>query len=134
LPKHGQLFFMARQRIGAVKRYSSLGSGFKLAMRDLELRGAGNILGSEQSGHIATVGFDLYCQLLQRTVAKMKGERVRDIVDVDLDLDFIVLSPDRSDSSNAASIPSDYMEDETLRVRMYRRIAAVTRRTQIKEL
>jgi len=134
LPKHGHLFFMARQRIGAVKRYSSLGSGFKLAMRDLELRGAGNILGSEQSGHIATVGFDLYCQLLHRTVAKMKGERIHDIVDVDLDIDFVVLSPDRTDAAHAASIPVDYMEDETLRVRMYRRIAAVTRSAQIKDL
>lgn len=134
LPKHGHLFFMARQRIGAVKRYSSLGSGFKLAMRDLELRGAGNILGSEQSGHIATVGFDLYCQLLHRTVAKMKGERIHDIVDVDLDIDFITLSPDRSDAANAASIPVDYIEDETLRVRTYRRIAAITQSAQVKDL
>lgn len=134
LPKHGQLFFMARQRIGAVKRYSSLGSGFKLAMRDLELRGAGNILGSEQSGHIATVGFDLYCQLLHRTVARMKGEKPRDIVDVDLDLDFIALSPDRADADNAAAIPADFIEDETIRVRLYRRIAAITRAQQAKEM
>jgi transcription-repair coupling factor (superfamily II helicase) len=134
LPKHGQLFFMARQRIGAIKRYTSLGSGFKLAMRDLELRGAGNILGAEQSGHIATVGFDLYCQLLQRTVSKMKGEHVDPVVDVHLDLDFVVLSPDRADEPQAAVIPVSYIEDETLRVRMYRRIAGLTRRRQVKDL
>ncbi|HMO04717.1 MAG TPA: transcription-repair coupling factor [Kiritimatiellia bacterium] len=134
LPKHGQLFFMARQRIGAIKRYTSLGSGFKLAMRDLELRGAGNILGAEQSGHIATVGFDLYCQLLQRTVSRMKGEKVDPVVDVDLDLDFVVLSPDRADEPVAAVIPVSYIEDETLRVRIYRRFAALARRKQVRDL
>jgi transcription-repair coupling factor (superfamily II helicase) len=134
LPKHWQLFFMARQRIGAIKRYSSLGSGFKLAMRDLELRGAGNILGAEQSGHIATVGFDLYCQLLQRTVSKLKGEHVEPIVDVDLDLDFVVLSPDCDDEPQSAVIPVSYLEDETMRVRMYRRLAGLTRRQQVADM
>ncbi len=134
LPKHGQLFFMARQRIGAIKRYTSLGSGFKLAMRDLELRGAGNILGAEQSGHIATVGFDLYCQLLQRTVSKMKGEKLDPVVEVDLGLDFVVLSPDRADEPSAAVVPVSYIEDETMRVRMYRRVAGMTKRKQVREL
>jgi len=134
LPKHGRLFFMARQRIGALKRYSSLGSGFKLAMRDLELRGAGNILGSEQSGHIASVGFDLYCQLLQRSVARMKGEKTEPVIEVDLDLDFLALSPDRADEAHAAVIPVHYIEDENIRVRMYRRIAALAREKHVEEL
>jgi len=134
LPRHGQLFFMARQRIGAIKRYSSLGSGFKLAMRDLELRGAGNILGAEQSGHIATVGFDLYCQLLHRTVAKLKGEAEDPVIDTDLTLDFITLSPDLADAGHAAALPIEYMEDENVRVRMYRRIAAMTKPAEIVEL
>lgn len=134
LPKHGKLFFMARQRIGAIKRYSSLGSGFKLAMRDLELRGAGNILGSEQSGHIATVGFDLYCQLLRRTVSRLKGEATGPVVDVDLMLDFISLSTDASDAGNAAAIPISYIEDETIRVRTYRRIAAMNRTEEPKAM
>jgi transcription-repair coupling factor (superfamily II helicase) len=125
---------MARQRIGAIKRYTSLGSGFKLAMRDLELRGAGNILGAQQSGHIATVGFDLYCQLLQRTVARMKGEVPEPVIDVELVLDFIKLSPDVGDEEQAAAIPIRYMEDETLRVRMYRRIAALNKITLVDEL
>ena len=134
LPKHGKLFFMARQRIGAIKRYSSLGSGFKLAMRDLELRGAGNILGSEQSGHIATVGFDLYCQLLQRSVARMKGELPEPVIDVELRLDFITFSADATDLDQAAAIPVDYLEDETLRVRLYRRIAALNKLSLVDEL
>ena len=134
LPKHGKLFFMARQRIGAIKRYSSLGSGFKLAMRDLELRGAGNILGSEQSGHIATVGFDLYCQLLQRTVARMKGEAPEPVIEVDLNLDFVILSPDPSDEEHAAALPIRYLEDETLRVRMYRLVAGLNRLERVDEL
>ncbi len=134
LPKHGKLFFMARQRIGAIKRYASLGSGFKLAMRDLEIRGAGNILGTEQSGHIAAVGFDLYCQLLQRTVATMKGEPVEPVIDVELVLDFIKVSAGDADTAQAAVIPGSYIEDENLRVRMYRRIAALARPGQVDEM
>lgn len=134
LPRHGRLFFMARQRIGAIKRYSSLGSGFKLAMRDLELRGAGNILGAEQSGHIAAVGFDLYCQLLQRTVARLKGEAPEPIIEVELDLDFVALSPEARDASRSAVIPIGYVDDETMRVRLYRRLAAITRPEQVEAL
>jgi transcription-repair coupling factor (superfamily II helicase) len=134
LPKHGKLFFMARERIGAIKRYTSLGSGFKLAMRDLELRGAGNILGPEQSGHIATVGFDLYCQLLHQTVARLKGETPAPVIDVALDLDFITLAPDRADDPGSAILPVGYIEDETLRVRLYRRLAAITDRKQLQKL
>ncbi|MBR4614620.1 MAG: hypothetical protein IKO55_03345, partial [Kiritimatiellae bacterium] len=65
----------ARNRIQAVKRNSGLGAGFNLALRDLEIRGAGNLLGREQSGQIAAVGFGLYCQLLNRTIARLKGEK-----------------------------------------------------------
>ncbi len=125
LPRHGRVFFMARQRIGAIKRYTSLGSGFKLAMRDLELRGAGNILGPEQSGHIAAIGFDLYCQLLHRTVATMKGEAPPPVIDVDLAIDFITLSPGPADEPTAAVLPVAYIEDETVRVRLYRRLASI---------
>ena len=77
LPRHMNLVQSARKRIGAIKQYSSLGSGFKIAMRDLEIRGAGNILGSEQSGHITAIGFDLYCQLLKESIARMKGEKTQ---------------------------------------------------------
>ena len=67
----------ARKRINAIKQYSALGAGFKIALRDLEIRGAGNILGVAQSGHLTAIGFDLYCQLLRQAVGKLKGEKVR---------------------------------------------------------
>src|SRR4029079_13415879 len=82
-----------RKRISAIKQYSSLGSGFKIAMRDLEIRGAGNLLGPEQSGHITAVGFDLYCQLLKQSVSALKGEKVKPRVEVELRLDFLALHP-----------------------------------------
>src|SRR5262252_485999 len=89
LPRHMQLVQSARKRISAIKQYSSLGSGFKIAMRDLEIRGAGNILGAEQSGHITAVGFELYCQLLKQSVASIKGEKVKPRVEVQVRLDFL---------------------------------------------
>ena len=67
----------AKKRVSAIKQYSQLGAGFKIAMRDLEIRGAGNLLGTAQSGHITAVGFDLYCQLLKTAVARMKGQKSR---------------------------------------------------------
>ena len=81
----------ARKRISAIKQYGSLGAGFKIAMRDLEIRGAGNILGTAQSGHIVTIGFDLYCALLRQAIAKLKGERTGRRIEVMLKLDFVVL-------------------------------------------
>ena len=80
----------ARKRINAIKQYSSLGAGFKIAMRDLEIRGAGNILGTAQSGHIVTIGFDLYCALLKQAISKLKGEKVRSRLEVILRTDFVV--------------------------------------------
>ena len=74
LPRHAGLLSDARKRISALKQYSTLGSGFKIAMRDLEIRGAGNLLGAEQSGHITAVGFELYCQLLKQSVS-LKGKK-----------------------------------------------------------
>jgi transcription-repair coupling factor (superfamily II helicase) len=95
-------------------------------MRDLEIRGAGNILGAAQSGHIAAVGFDLYCQLLKRTVAQLKGETAPPIIDVEVKLDFIDLSPGAAEGPNAAVIPMSYVEDENLRIGLYRQIAGAS--------
>jgi transcription-repair coupling factor (superfamily II helicase) len=95
LPRHAALLADARRRISAIKQYSSLGSGFKIAMRDLEIRGAGNLLGSEQSGHITAVGFELYCQLLKQSVAALKGERVKPRVEVEVRFDFLATSPEQ---------------------------------------
>ena len=112
LPSSGVIDSEARERLDALKRHGGLGSGFSLAVRDLELRGAGNLLGSQQSGHIAAVGFGLYCQLLQRTIAMMKGERVKDVIDVQLNLDFA--NP---------RIPYDYIEENIHRLSLMKRFA-----------
>src|SRR5262249_3783712 len=93
LPRHAGLLADVRKRLSAIKQYSTLGSGFKIAMRDLEIRGAGNLLGAEQSGHITAVGFDLYCHLLKQSVASLKGEKVKPRVQVNVRLDFLALSP-----------------------------------------
>jgi transcription-repair coupling factor (superfamily II helicase) len=93
LPRHAGLLVDARKRISAIKQYSTLGSGFKIAMRDLEIRGAGNLLGAEQSGHISAIGFELYCQLLKQSVSVLKGEKPKPRVEVQMRLDFIALSP-----------------------------------------
>jgi transcription-repair coupling factor (superfamily II helicase) len=93
LPRHAGLVADVRKRLSAIKQYSTLGSGFKIAMRDLEIRGAGNLLGAEQSGHITAVGFELYCQLLKQSVASQKGEKVKPRIEVQVRLDFLALSP-----------------------------------------
>ena len=93
LPRHAGLLADARKRITALKQYSTLGSGFKIAMRDLEIRGAGNLLGPEQSGQITAVGFDLYCQLLKQSVAALKGEKVKPRLEVQVRFDFLALNP-----------------------------------------
>jgi transcription-repair coupling factor (superfamily II helicase) len=93
LPRHAGLLTDARKRISAIKQYSSLGSGFKIAMRDLEIRGAGNLLGAQQSGHITAVGFDLYCQLLKQSVSALKGQKVKPRVEVQTRIDFIISDP-----------------------------------------
>jgi transcription-repair coupling factor (superfamily II helicase) len=93
IPRHAGLLADARKRIAAVKQFSRPGSGFKIALRDLEIRGAGNLLGAEQSGHIAAVGFELYCQLLQQSVAALKGEPVKPRVEVFVRFDFLEFGP-----------------------------------------
>jgi transcription-repair coupling factor (superfamily II helicase) len=130
LPRHMNLVQSARKRIGAIKQYSSLGSGFKIAMRDLEIRGAGNILGSEQSGHITAIGFDLYCQLLKESIARLKGEKPKIRTLVTLKLDFL-----NDESGEAlARIPSKYMADSRLRIQAYRKIAQAADLAAVKSL
>jgi len=97
LPRHMQLIETARKRIAAIRQYSSLGSGFRIAMRDLEIRGAGNLLGAEQSGHITAIGFDLYCQLLRETVARLKGQPIKRLPHVEMRLDFLDLAVERQE-------------------------------------
>ncbi len=101
LPRHASLLTDVRKRISAIKQYSTLGSGFKIAMRDLEIRGAGNLLGAEQSGHITAVGFELYCQLLKQSVATLKGEKVKPRVEVVVRLDFLAASAGEAAAAEA---------------------------------
>ena len=123
LPPSGAIDAEARERLAAIRRHGGLGAGFNLAVRDLELRGAGNLLGSQQSGHIAAVGFGLYCQLLRRTIAMMKGETPKDIVDVKLNLDFA--NP---------RLPFTYIEEDVQRLSLMRRFAEAQDRKAVKAL
>jgi transcription-repair coupling factor (superfamily II helicase) len=156
LPRHGGLLTDVRKRLSAIKQYSTLGSGFKIAMRDLEIRGAGNLLGSEQSGHITAVGFELYCQLLKQSVAALKGERAKSRVDVQLRLDFLALSPAEESlkskvqspkSGNrrqelesgiqhpaSAYIPFRYIADARQRIEIYRKLAQATDKDGLRSL
>jgi transcription-repair coupling factor (superfamily II helicase) len=133
IPPHIRLEGEPRKRIRAIQQHTRLGSGFQLALRDLEIRGAGNLLGAAQSGHIAAVGFELYCQLLKRTVCAIKGETPPPVVEVDLVLDFVEPSPGAAEEDHAVAIPYTYMEDETERLTLYRRLAAATSIEEIEE-
>ncbi len=140
IPPHGVLTDDARQRIEALKKYTGHGTGLRIAMRDLEIRGAGNLLGARQSGHIAAIGFDLYCQLLKRSVARLQGRKVPPLIDTAVDLDFLERSPAAAEagetpaSGNGAYIPYSYVDDENLRVQLYGRIASLAKESEVREL
>ncbi len=111
VPADTELSEIARKRLAALKEFSDLGAGFKIAALDLELRGAGNILGGEQHGHIGAVGFDMYIRLLEETVHELKGEEAPLQVHSTLNLGLDI------------RIPSEYISDEHQRLRAYKRIA-----------
>ena len=112
----------AYERLRTIGDHTELGSGFKIALRDLQIRGAGNLLGRDQSGHIAAIGYDLYVQLVAEAVSELKGEPRPPPVELSLDL------PD------AAHLPSDYVEAEDVRLEAYRRLAAVRTIEQIEDV
>jgi transcription-repair coupling factor (superfamily II helicase) len=131
LPRELMTAGAARKRINAIKQYSSLGAGFRIAMRDLEIRGAGSILGTAQSGHIMAVGFDLYCQLLKQAVAQLKGEKSRARLDVEVRLDFVATNEPEFAALGPkarlpAFIPINYVADPALRIQAYRHLAEIT--------
>jgi transcription-repair coupling factor (superfamily II helicase) len=137
LPRELMMVGAARKRISAIKQYSSLGAGFRVAMRDLEIRGAGSILGTAQSGHIMAVGFDLYCQLLKQAVAQIKGQKAHWRLEVDLRLDFVATNEVefvRGAGRVSAFLPRSYISDTTLRIQAYRRIAEITTVEQLERL
>ena len=114
----------ARQRIAAIRQYSNLGAGFRVAMRDLEIRGAGNILGTEQSGHILAIGFEFYCRLLKTAVAKLKGEKAPGRPDIKVRLDFIASDPATARPGQLpAWIPPGYIAEPKERIAAHRALA-----------
>lgn len=128
----------ARKRINAIRQYTALGSGFKIAMRDLEIRGAGNLLGTKQSGHIAAVGFDLYCQLLRQSIDRLSDGKSRQRLDVTLRTDFLYfneaaqfLDGTADDSQGLtgqvnmlpAYLPASYIPEARMRISAYKELA-----------
>jgi transcription-repair coupling factor (superfamily II helicase) len=151
LPRHATLLTDVRKRISAIRQYSTLGSGFKIAMRDLEIRGAGNLLGAEQSGHITAVGFELYCQLLKQSISALKGEKVRPRVEVGVKLDFLEMtisgenrrwgeatdepsSGSRVRSPHQAGLPHNYVVEPQHRIDIYRKLAQANEKSALDNL
>jgi transcription-repair coupling factor (superfamily II helicase) len=122
LPPEIELTPIARRRLAALKEFSDLGAGFKIAALDLELRGAGNMLGGEQSGHIEAIGFELYTQMLERAVREMKGEAAPDEAETQLNLGLNI------------RIPADYVPEENQRLQMYKRVARVETESQLSDV
>src|SRR5436305_2307901 len=103
----------AARRLKAIEEFTELGAGFKIALRDLEIRGAGNILGTQQSGHIAAVGYEMYCQLLENAVRQLKHLPAKTALEVNIDLPW------------PAYLPKDYVPGAKQRLEVYRRLARV---------
>jgi len=112
----------ARKRLAAIQEFSDLGAGFRIAAKDLEIRGAGNILGGEQSGQIAAVGFEMYTRLLEETIREMKGERIEEEVETSMNLGVDIY------------IPKNYISDENLRMTFYKKVASASTDDRIEEI
>jgi transcription-repair coupling factor (superfamily II helicase) len=122
IPSDDSLTPIARRRLAAIQEFSELGAGFRIAALDLELRGAGNLLGGQQHGHIEAIGFDLYCQLLERTVEELRtGTELPDVeTAISLKVDL--------------KIPSDFIDDELQRLRIYKQIASARSEPEVDDL
>jgi transcription-repair coupling factor (superfamily II helicase) len=121
-PNGRELSEEAYERLKTIGEATELGSGFKIAMRDLEIRGAGNLLGTGQSGHIAAVGYDLYCEMVTEAVAELKGEVAPEPVEIKIDVPV------------DAYLPTDYIGREDLRLEAYRRLATVQQGTEVDDV
>jgi transcription-repair coupling factor (superfamily II helicase) len=121
-PRDKVLSHEAYERLRTIGESTELGSGFKIAMRDLEIRGAGNLLGESQSGHIAAVGYDLYCQLVTEAVSEMKGEKPVDLPEVKVDITV------------DAHLPDTYVPSEDLRLEAYRRLATIRTEAELADI
>jgi transcription-repair coupling factor (superfamily II helicase) len=121
-PPERRLTEEAYERLKTIGEATELGSGFKIAMRDLEIRGAGNLLGEAQAGHIAAVGYDLYVQMVTEAVAELKGEELKEPAEIKLDLPI------------NANIPREYIERDDLRIEAYRRLAAAGADAEVDDI
>ena len=122
VPSDESLSEVARKRLAAIREFSDLGTGFRVAALDLEIRGAGNLLGGEQHGHIEAVGFDLYCQLLERTVEELRGEKPEEEISTSINLNLDI------------RIPENYIADSGQRLRMYKRISSAADEEELDAL
>ena len=122
IPNEESLTDIARRRLAAIREFSDLGAGFRIAALDLELRGAGNLLGAQQSGQIDAIGFDLYTQMLERTVRELKGEPVEDEVSTTINLAVDI------------RIPEDYIYDMSQRLRTYKRISSAESESELADV
>ena len=164
LHRHSRLVDIARERLNALRTHNQLGAGFRIAMRDLELRGAGNLLGAQQSGHIVGVGFELYCQLLRQSVARLKGDKHAAAIRATVKLDFVFVGEgeapaagagaahatsyrairaahDEAEADGAAAVdriqarlPVGYIGETRLRLDFYRRLALAGSPAALKDL
>jgi transcription-repair coupling factor (superfamily II helicase) len=133
LPRDMMTVGDARKRIHAIKQYTALGSGFKIAMRDLEIRGAGNLLGTKQSGHISQIGFELYCQLLRQSVDRLKGRKDAPRGEATFKVDFVITTEtawlkcggglQAPSPSIPAFLPSNWLADTQTRIAAYRELS-----------
>ena len=126
LPENSMISSDGHKRIRAIRRCSNLGAGFQLALQDLEIRGSGNLLGAEQSGHLNTIGFDLYCQMLKMEIATLKHQEVKYLIEVDINIDFLVLGISAPAGVLAAGIPITFIESDSMRIGVYRKLASLT--------
>jgi transcription-repair coupling factor (superfamily II helicase) len=121
-PRKSQLSEAARQRLRAIQEFTQLGSGYQLAMRDMEIRGVGNLLGAEQSGQMNAIGFDLYTEMLQEAIQEIRGQEIPQVDDTQIDL------------SLTAFIPSDYITDIDQKMSAYRSVAAAKSKEELEQI
>ncbi|MFM7426536.1 MAG: transcription-repair coupling factor [Elainella sp.] len=121
-PKQSQLTDTARQRLRAIQEFAQLGSGYQLAVRDMEIRGVGNLLGAEQSGQMDAIGFDLYMEMLEEAIKEIRGQEIPQVDDTQIDL------------SLTAFIPTDYIPDLDHKMSAYRAVASAQTRRELAEI